>query len=88
MAVPYTVTANANHADVERLVGWSFHENAGSPAAATVRLRNNAVGGQVVAVIELAANESTTVSLCHPLQVTGTYVEVVAGSVAGVLYQE
>lgn len=88
MAVPYTVTSNANHADVERLTGWSFRESDASPAVATVRLRNNAVGGQVIAYIELPANGSQTVSLKHPVQVAGVYVEVVAGTVEGVLYQE
>lgn len=88
MAAAYTVTANANHPDVERLVGWSFREAAASPAAATVLLRNDALAGQVIAYIELPANGSETVTLDHPMQVAGVYVEVVAGTVEGVLFQE
>ncbi len=83
-----TITGGANHANVSRLTGWSIRESAGTPAAAAVNLRKAAVGGQIVATIELAANGSTTQVVndgwiaCEG----GCYVEVVSGTVEGVLY--
>lgn len=85
-AVP--VTADANHVSASRLAGWSFRESAGTPAAATVRLRKAAVDGDIVAVIELAANGAATAVFADD-EVScegGCYVEAVSGTVEGVLY--
>jgi hypothetical protein len=87
--VPVDITSNAAHASVDLLGGWSVREAAVVGAQATVRFRRGAVGGQVLAVLELAANAAETVVLATPIDGDGTngvYVEVVAGTVEGVLY--
>lgn len=83
-----SVTAAANHATAARLAGWSIREAAGTPAAATVRLRKAAVGGDIVAVIRLAASGAETVVFSDDFLSCegGCFVEVVAGTVEGVLY--
>lgn len=88
-ARPQTITANANHAGVTRLAGWSIKEAAGSPAVATVRLRDGAVGGQILFDIELAANESSNIMFPRSLRTeAGVYVEQVAGTISGTLWFE
>lgn len=81
------ITADSNHTAVSRFAGFSVRESAGTPAAAAVNFRDSAVGGQILAVLELAADESATLSLTDLISVdTGVYVEVVSGTVSGVLY--
>ena len=68
-------------------MGWSIRENAGTPAAAAVRLRDGS-GGQILASIGLAAGQSSAQTL-QPLGVnfrTGIFVEIVAGSVEGSVF--
>lgn len=85
------ITQNSNHATVEIFRGFSVRENAGSPAAAAVNFRKNSVSGQIIGVLELAANESATLALSKKNKRTsegGVYVQVTAGSIEGVLYTE
>lgn len=87
--VPVDVTANTAHGSVDMLGGWSLRESAAVAIAATVRLRVGSAAGQILAVIELAANGSDRVEFLHPVDVpggSGVYVEVVAGTVDGVLW--
>lgn len=82
-----TITANTNHSDVQRFRGVSIRESAASAAAAQVNLRKGAVGGQLLMVIELAANESATLVLEDRVPSEGgVYVQVVSGTVEGVIY--
>lgn len=85
------ITANANHAGVEHLSGFSIREAAAIAAVATVRLRHAAASGTILEVIELAANGSLTVSYgagAYKESSGGTYVEVVGGTVEGTLFTE
>jgi hypothetical protein len=91
MQVPTAITANTNHTAVTKLAGFSIREAAGIAAVATVRLRRAAVGGTIIEVIELPANGSLTVSYGrgnYKEASGGTYVEVVAGTVEGTLFQD
>lgn len=81
------ITADTNHTIVSRLAGFSIKEAAGTPAAATVNLRDSAVGGQILVSLELAGDESAVANFEKLIPVdTGVYVEVVAGTISGVLY--
>ncbi len=94
MAVPgvrvnaTTITANTNHAGVTRLSGFSIREaNAVTPGPAAINLRDGTASGQILVVLELGADQSAT--LLSPAIVhapNGVYVEVVAGTISGVLY--
>lgn len=82
-----SITANSNHSAVERLMGYSIRENAATPAPATVRLRRASATGDILAVLELAANESATLVFNEFMYSEGgVYVEVVAGTIEGVLF--
>jgi len=82
---PQTITPNANHSAVETLKGFSIAEDAG--AAATLRLRKAAVGGQIVAYLNLTAGQSANLEYVTGVSYEGgVYVEEVTGSVSGVLY--
>lgn len=82
-----TITADSNHTQIQRFSGFSIRESDGTPAAAAVNIRDSAVGGDILAVLELAANESATINLDDAIPVdTGVYVEVVSGTISGVLY--
>lgn len=87
--IPVNITADTNHSEVERLQGFSVHESAGTPAAAEVVLRKASVSGAILFYIDLNANESA--SLVFPRGIStegGTYVEVVSGTITGVLFHE
>lgn len=75
--------------DVEELIGWSLRETTGA-AAAEMRLRDgNSAAGEVLAVVGLAANTSSFVfaSGRGVRVLTGrVFLEVVSGSVEGVVY--
>lgn len=84
---PQTITGGANHSGVTRFAGFSIREAAGTPAAATVNFRSATVGGQILATVELAANESAMVFFPGPIVASGgVYVEQAAGTISGVLY--
>lgn len=81
------LTPDSNHPTVRRLAGFSIKEDAGTPAAATVNLRDSTVSGQILVALELAGDESAVGQFSKPIPVEdGVYVEVVAGTISGVLY--
>lgn len=90
---PAAITANANHTGVTTLAGWSIREAAGSAGVAAVNIRKGVAAanntGTLLAVLEMAADTSNTYEFRTPLRgdaTYGIYVEVVTGTVAGVLY--
>ena len=84
---PIDITANSNHATVDRLHGFSIRESAGAAASAEVNLRKATAGGQILYVLELAANESATLMLPEAVSAEGgVYVQVVSGTISGVLW--
>lgn len=86
---PVDITPDSNHDNVTSFYGWSIRESAGTPAVATVNFRHGAVGGQILAVLELAASESATVAFgSFTPTPDGVYVEEVAGTVSGVIYAQ
>jgi len=86
-AEPVDLTGDANHTDVVHYGGFSVRESAGTPAVAAVNFRHGSVSGQIVGVLELAANESADRSLPGIIQTpAGVYVQVVTGEISGVLY--
>lgn len=70
------------------LSGWSFRETTGAAAARVDIFDGLDAGGQLVATITLAANESTRDSLSVPgiWCRRGVFVNVVAGAVAGAVW--
>lgn len=69
---------------IRSLRSWSFAENAGTPAAARVLLRNGSSSGDVVVDVRLAASESKHVSYAAPVFFpAGLYVQVSVGTVRG-----
>ncbi len=80
---PIDITANANHTGVTRFGGFSIRAS----AAAFVRLRHGSSTGQVLYVLDLALNESAGTSFTGHIDVpSGVYVQVVSGTIEGVLY--
>lgn len=81
------ITADTNHAGVRDFAGYSIREAAATAAAATVRFRLGALAGQILAVVELPADGSETFAFPEAIRTaTGVYVEVVAGTVEGVIH--
>ncbi len=88
-SVPVDITADSNHTAVTQFSGFSVRESDGTPAVAAVNFRHGAVGGQILWVLELAANESAGIELGGAMQTPdGVYVEEVAGTVSGVLLNQ
>jgi hypothetical protein len=82
-----TVTVNALHTAVQRCYGFSFQED--SSGAAVVEFRALSATGQIVAYLNLAADETATIVLPKAVYWEfpgGLWVKEVSGSVAGVLY--
>jgi len=78
------IAVNTNHAIAEQLLGYSMREIAG--AAAVVRLRKAAVGGQIMDTISLSANESKTYDWFRLFPAEGgVFVQLVSGAIEGVL---
>jgi len=80
------VTADSVHTQ-ERIYGFNFVETAG--AAAVVKLRAGSASGDVINYLNLASGQSGTIFFPENVYVSalgGVYVEVVSGTVAGVLY--
>jgi hypothetical protein len=68
------------------LSSYALTENAGTPAAARVLLRNKDVNGDIVVDVRLAASETRHVALSRPVYFPdGIYVHVSAGTVRGSL---
>ena len=84
----YDITGDTNHADVTRFAGFAIRESDGTPAVGAVNFRLGSVSGQIVWPVELAANESAGIffggMIASP---DGVYVEVVSGTISGVLFQ-
>lgn len=83
----YAVTGSTDLTTKEkRLLAWDFAENAGTPAAARVLLRDGGATGSIVIDIRLAASESKHAGYSLvPGRVfpSGVYVDVAAGTVRG-----
>lgn len=92
IASPYAVTSSAAQGPVAGgtlVYGWNFAENAGSPAAARVLLRDGGAAGTIIADIRLLASQSSGTEYTAPLRclsALGFYVEVNAGTVRGSVY--
>jgi len=85
------ITGGANHPGVTRLAGFTIRESAGTAAVATVKLRKETAGGLTLEMIELVANGSLTVTYGQgnwKEASGGVWVEVVAGTVEGTLFQD
>lgn len=70
-----------------RLRGVIVTENAGSPAAARINVRDGGVvGGNIILPIKLAASGTTIVDFEEGIAISGAcYVEVATGTVVGTL---
>ena len=82
-----TITVDTNHTAVERLAGFTIHED--SSAAAEVKIRALSSSGQILWHLALAADESASIVFPKAVFISaagGTYVEETAGSVEGVLF--
>jgi len=81
------ITADTNHTAVVRFAGFTIRESAGTPAVAAVNFRDETVSGQILWVLELAANESAGIVFPgHVSTASGVYVQVVSGTVSGTLF--
>lgn len=71
-----------------KLLGWSLRESAASAAAASANIREGSASGDIIAVIELAADGSETVWFGDDGVVAygGIYFDAVAGEITGVVY--
>lgn len=81
----YAITATSDRSQVIRyLQQIHLAENAGTPAAAKVFLKNGSSGGTLFNDIRLAASESKSTVFDPPLYFPlGLYVEVAVGTVRG-----
>lgn len=71
-------------AQCSKVSGWHLTENAGTPAAAIVNLRNGGATGTILARLKFAASETKSLAADRPLFFTkGLYVEVETGTVIG-----
>lgn len=70
------------------LYGWSVGESDGTPAVASFLIRNGSGAGDIVAVVELAANGSSTEWFGDQgIRVPdGIFIDIVAGTVQGAIY--
>ncbi len=69
------------------LYGYSVRENAATPAAATLLIRNGGATGDIVVAVELPADGSETVAFGHPVRFPdGVYVDQAAGTVQGSVF--
>jgi hypothetical protein len=71
-----------------RLMGWSLRESAGTPAVAACNIREGSASGDIIAVLELAADSSSNVWFGPGgvNAVGGIYFDVVAGEITGAVY--
>lgn len=70
------------------LYGWSVGESDAAPAVASFLIRNGTVSGDIVAVVELAANgESTEWFGDEGIRVPdGIFIDRVAGTIQGSIF--
>lgn len=84
---PTDITGDSNHTAVTRFAGFSVRESAGSPAAAAVNFRRLNGSGQILWILELAANESAGIIFPGYMDAAdGVYVEVVSGTISGEIF--
>lgn len=84
---PTDISADSNHTGVTRFAGFSVRESAGTAAAAAVNFRRLDATGQILWVLELAANESAGIVFPGNMSAPdGVYVEVVSGTVSGEIF--
>ncbi len=69
-----------------RFCGYSYREASPLGGSAVVRFRHGAVDGQILAVCSLREKESETQELGPFDTPNGVYVEVVSGTIEGVVY--
>jgi hypothetical protein len=86
----YEVVTGSGGTTLTSLSGFWFCENAGTPAAASVNLRDGGAAGAIIARIKLAASESKGLSFTRPVRLTSgaLYVQVTAGTIQGGVYGE
>ena len=85
---PVDITPDANHTAVTRFAGFTVRESAGTAAAAAVNFRHGTVSGQILWVLELAANSSDGVVFPGYMSTPdGVYVQAVSGTVSGELLE-
>lgn len=73
--------------NLTQLSGWSMEENAAIAGDARVYLRDNTVGGAIVAVIRIAGGGDDQRNFSHPILVPGgVYVDLTVGNVRGAIY--
>jgi len=85
--LPQLITVNSNHTAVERLAGFTIHED--SAAVAEVKLRIATSSGTIIWHLALAADESASIVFPKAVFISaagGVYVEEVGGSVEGALF--
>lgn len=81
-------TANQNHPNVTQFRGISVRETTNATGA-VVEFHEGTVGGALLATVGLSAGESVTATFDdRVLASSGVYVEVVSGTVTGVLYAD
>jgi hypothetical protein len=72
------------------ITGWSFEEDAGTAAVASLVIRDSAAtstSAQALAYVQIGADQSVNMSYEHPIRVNaGIFVDRVAGSNRGVIY--
>jgi len=69
---------------LQRLAGFGFR----CTAAAVVNIRDRVVGGQILLPLSFATNESGVMFFPKSILTEGSvYVEVVSGTISGVLYE-
>jgi len=87
LVTPVTITANANHAQIERMSGWSIRAAENGTA---VNFRIGAVDGQICGVSGMKNDDDSDTQnfgRTDVVTVGGVYVQVVSGSLsAGVIY--
>jgi len=87
IAVASAATDVQAHTGAATLVGLTVRESAGTPAVASLVLRDGTTATDpIVAVVELAANESKAVPLPAVNIATGIFVDREAGTTELVLY--
>jgi hypothetical protein len=93
-AVPHSFASRSSSLSIVtgqgKIAGWSIWESAGTPAAAQVRLWDNAsaASGTILGGAKLIASGSDAgPNMDEGIRFNaGVYMEVVAGSVEGVIY--
>lgn len=82
----YPLTAGAKHTGAATFSGLTVRETSGS-AAAVVKVHDGVTAsGDLLAVVALAAGESSTIVDVDVYAVVGVFVEIVSGAVEGSVF--